>query len=183
MDYNTLLYEVKDHVGTITLNRPEQKNALNVELLSELFGLLQDIRRNEDIKILIITGKGNAFAAGADIKMFAGVKEAFEARSISIVNNPIHELPRLDIPVVAAVNGPALGGGCELALACDHCLASEKALFGQPEINLGLIPGSGGTQRLPRLIGVRRAMELLFTGDTINAEEAYRIGLVNKVVP
>jgi enoyl-CoA hydratase len=182
MNYETLIYEKENGVGTITLNRPKQKNAINDVMMSELFQLISNIAQDDEVRVVVITGGKDYFAAGADIRLVSTISSSFKAYDFSR-NSPIHELEELEKPVIAAISGIALGGGLELALACDLRIASETALFGQPEINLGIIPGSGGTQRLPRLVGLTKAKEMLFTGETINAQEAYRIGLVNKVVP
>jgi len=182
MRYENIIYEKEDGFAIITLNRPQRKNAINLELMKELLNALSEIKEDEEIRTAIITGAGDAFAAGADITMFDALTSPVKAWELSQGRNPIHEIERINKPFIAAINGLALGGGCELALACDLRIASEKAIFGQPEINLGLLPGAGGTQRLPRLVGLTKAKELLFTGDTISAEEAYRIGLVNRVV-
>jgi enoyl-CoA hydratase len=157
-------------------------NALSNEFLRELDLLIDDIKKDDEVRVLIITGDEKFFAVGADINELAGVitpKDAHLIEASSILN----KLENLEKPVIAAVSGPALGGGCELALACDIRIASENAIFGQPEIKIGVIPGGGGTQRLSRLIGLGKAKELLYTGDSIDAQEAYRIGLVNKLVP
>lgn len=182
MDYNNILYDVEEGLATITFNRPKVLNALNSELLDEFSSALEQISGDEDIRVLILTGAGEkAFVAGADIKelntLNALSAKLFSRKGLAIINK-IQELP---IPVIAAVNGFALGGGTEIALACDFIFASEKATFGQPEINLGLIPGFGGTQRLPRLVGINMAKELIFTGRMVPAEEALRIGLINRI--
>jgi enoyl-CoA hydratase len=178
-----LLFEVRDSIGFITLNRPKALNALNSALLNELGSLLDDIAKNDEIKVVILTGGGDkAFAAGADISEMAPMT-AMEGRKFSKNGmDSISKLETLPQPTIAAVHGFALGGGCELALACDLRIASTKAKFGQPEVNLGVTPGFGATQRLPRLIGPALAKELLLTGDMIGAERAYQIGLVNHVV-
>jgi len=181
-NYNTLTTEVLDRVLLIRINRPEALNALNIELIAELKELLDETCDDEEIGGLIITGAGEkAFAAGADIKEIAELNEV-NARNFAergqAVFQMIEDYPK---PVFAAVNGYALGGGCELAMAC-HCrVASNNALFGQPEVNLGLIPGYGGTQRLTQLVGKGRALELMLTGNSIDAAEAWRLGLVNHV--
>ncbi len=184
MAYQNLLFDVKEAVATITFNRPKALNALNVDLLKEFSQVLDEILQNEGIKVLILTGAGDkAFVAGADITelaTFSPLEAKLFARKGHDVFNKLQALP---IPVIAAVNGYALGGGNELALACDFIYASESAMFGLPEINLGLIPGFGGTQRLARLIGKNRAKEMIFTGKMISASEAKEIGLVNKVFP
>ena len=180
--YANLLFENNAGIGIVTLNRPKALNALNYEMLKELNSLLDIIEQDETIKVMIVTGAGEkAFVAGADIAEMQHLS-AIEGRTWGkfgqAVFNRIDNLPQ---PVIAAVNGFALGGGCELAMACDIRIASDKAKFGQPEVGLGIIPGFAGTQRLPRLVGKGRAKELLLTADIIDAQEAYRIGLVNKV--
>ncbi len=183
MAYENIIFDRKERIATITFNRPKALNALNGALLAELSQALDEIAADEDIRVLILTGAGDkSFVAGADITELAtfNVLQAknFAARGHAILN----KLQQLPIAVIAAVNGFALGGGTEIAIACDFIYASQNAKFGQPEINLGLIPGFGGTQRLPRLIGTNLAKELIFTGKMISAEEALRVGLVNKVV-
>lgn len=184
MVLNTVTYEKNEGIGIITLTRSKSMNAISREFISELDQLFDEIARDDEISAVIITGSEKVFCAGADIKEVCEIRSPMEAHlfvtSVQLVFNKIE---RLDKPVIAAVSGLALGGGCELALACDLRIAAENATFGQPEIKIGVIPGAGGTQRLPRLVGLGRAKELLFTGDTIDAQEAYRIGLVNKVVP
>lgn len=184
MAYENIIYEVKEGIATITFNRPKALNALNGALLAELSQALDEIAADEDIRVLILTGAGDkSFVAGADISelaTFDSLKaKAFGRRGHDIVN----KLQQLPIAVIAAVNGFALGGGTEISIACDFIYASENAKFGQPEINLGVIPGFGGTQRLPRLIGTNMAKELIYTGKMISAAEALQLGLVNKVVP
>ncbi len=180
--YTNLLFEVKDSIGMITLHRPKALNALNTELLQELSDLLDRIKEDTSIGIVIITGSGEkAFVAGADIAEMQPLT-AIEGRNFGKIGQDVfNKLESLPQPVIAAINGFALGGGCELAMACDIRIASEKAKFGQPEVSLGITPGFGGTQRLPRLVGKGRGKELIYTGDIIDAGEAYRIGLVNKV--
>ena len=180
--YNTLLLDLSERILTITLNRSEALNALNIELLSELQLALEAAYDNPDVGGIIITGSGQkAFAAGADIKEIAGLNELNARKFAERGQSLFATIESFEKPVVAAVNGYALGGGCELAMACHFRIASATAQFGQPEVNLGLIPGYGGTQRLTRLVGKGRAMEIMMTGNTINAEEALRIGLVNHV--
>jgi enoyl-CoA hydratase len=184
MAYENIMYEVKEGIATITFNRPKSLNALNGALLAEFSRALDEIAADEDIRMLILTGAGDkSFVAGADITelaTFDSLKaKAFARKGHDIIN----KLQALPIAVIAAVNGFALGGGTEIAIACDFIYASENAKFGQPEINLGVVPGFGGTQRLPRLIGTNMAKELIFTGKMISAEEALKLGLVNKVVP
>ncbi len=180
--YTNLLFEVKDSIGMITLHRPKALNALNTELLQELSDLLDRIKEDTSVGIVILTGSGEkSFVAGADIAEMQTLT-AIEGRKFGKIGQDVfNKLENLPQPVIAAINGFALGGGCELAMACDIRIASEKAKFGQPEVSLGITPGFGGTQRLPRLIGKGRAKELIYTGDIIDAGEAYRIGLVNKV--
>jgi enoyl-CoA hydratase len=150
----------------------------------EIRKALEDSAADPAVRVVILTGAGRAFCAGADIKEICEIRSPMEAHLfVTSVQRVFNKIERLDKPVIAAVSGLALGGGCELALACDLRIAAENATFGQPEIKIGVIPGAGGTQRLPRLVGLGRAKELLFTGDTIDAQEAYRIGLINKVVP
>lgn len=183
-EYQNLLYELDGGIGIITINRPKALNALNGATLHELDDLLDAIAQDSAVKVVIITGGGEkAFVAGADITEMQPMS-AIEGRNWGKLGQAVFDkLENLPQPVIAAVNGFALGGGCELAMACDIRIASERAKFGQPEVTLGITPGFAGTQRLPRLIGIGRAKELLFTGDMIDAAEAYRIGLVNKVVP
>jgi len=182
--YNTLLYEKEDGIGIITINRPEELNAQNSEMLAELTALLTDVEVDNEVRVIIITGSGDkAFIAGSDVREMLP-KTSITIREFHIANRMLLEkLERLPKPVIAAVNGFALGGGCELAMSCDLRIAAENARFGQPEINLGIIPGAGGTQRLVRLVGMTKAKELIYTGDLIDAKTALSIGLVNKVVP
>jgi len=182
--YNNILLEKEDNLATLTINRPKVMNALNFDTIREIETALESIKDDPEVKVLIITGAGDkAFVAGADIAFMQSLS-AVETRQLAAYGQKVFRMIELiEKPVIAAINGFALGGGCELAMACDIRLASENALFGQPEVNLGLTPGWGGTQRMPRLIGEGRAKELIFTGDTIKADEAYRIGLVNHVYP
>ncbi|HQF42723.1 MAG TPA: enoyl-CoA hydratase-related protein [Ignavibacteriaceae bacterium] len=184
MDYKNLLLDVNQNIGLITINRPDKLNALNHETVVELKDVLEKLESDENIFVVIITGSGEkAFVAGADISeinklnMLEGKKFAEFGQSVFSI------IEKFEKPVIAAVNGFALGGGCELALSCHIRLASENAKFGQPEVNLGIIPGYGGTQRLTRLINSGRAAEMILTADMIDANEAFRIGLVNKVYP
>lgn len=183
-EYKTLLYEKKEGIGTITINRPEALNALNTQVFKEIYSLLEEIEKDDGVKVVIITGKGDkAFVAGTDIKEMENLA-CNQARDLAMLaRKTIDKIEALKKPVIAAINGFALGGGCELAMACDLRIASEKAKLGQPEINLGIIPGSGGTQRLPRLIGSSRAKRLIFTGELVDAKTAHEIGLVDMVVP
>jgi len=183
MGLNTILYEKHDGVAFVTLNRPKSLNALCEELIGELGEVFQDIDKDRDTAAVIITGGPKAFAAGADIREIIQIGSPLSAHQfVTRIRAVFDRIEACSKPVIAAVAGYALGGGCELALACDIRIAADNALFGLPEIKLGLIPGGGGTQRLPRLIGPGRARELLFTGDSIDAQESYRIGLVNKIV-
>ena len=178
MDYENIILEKEENIAVITFNRPEAMNALNIQTRAEFAAATKLVEEDDAIKVLILTGSGKAFVAGSDIKEFHATT-SFAAHNIVRLGAIVEALSK---PVIAAVNGFCLGGGCEIAMACDLIIASEKAKFGQPEINLGIIPGGGGTQRLQRLIGVCRAKELIFTGDIIRADEADRIGLVNRVV-
>jgi enoyl-CoA hydratase len=183
MAYDTLLLDVRDRIATLTINRPGKLNALNDATIAEIGAAIDELMTNRDVGGVILTGAGRAFVAGADIAVLAaqGPVEARErARQGQQVFRRIETAPK---PVIAAVNGFALGGGCELAMACHVRLASEAAEFGQPEVKLGITPGFGGTQRLARLVGRGRALQLLLTGERIDAREALRIGLVNAVVP
>lgn len=184
MAYNYLLLEKENGIGILYINRPEAMNALNTGVLEEIILAVEEIAGDDEIKVLIITGAGDkAFVAGADIKEMSALT-GVEGREFGILGQlAFRSIEKLEKPVIAAVNGFALGGGCELAMAADIRLASEKARFGQPEVGLGITPGFGGTQRLPRLVGEGRAMELILSARVINAAEAYRIGLVNQVYP
>ena len=177
-----LLFE-KGEIATVTINRPKALNALNRTVVEGLAQVLRDVRRDPSIRVLIVTGAGDrAFVAGADIAAMAAMATVDGMEFCRLGHRVMATIEELPIPVIAAVNGFALGGGTELALGCDLIIASEKARFGQPEINLGLIPGFGGTQRLPHRIGQARARELILTGDMIDAKTALEWGLVNKVV-
>lgn len=182
--YKTLMYEKKENIGLLTINRPEKMNAISQELTAELSLLLDEIENDDELRVIVITGAGDkAFVAGADINELVD-RDARLGRRVSRERQEIFSrIENLHVPVIAAVNGYALGAGLELALACSIRICSEKAQFGAPEVKLGIIPGDGGTQRLPRLVGQGRAMEMIITGDFIDAQEAYRIGLVNKVFP
>ena len=183
MAYENLTFDVDERIATLTVNRPDKLNALNDATIEELGRAIDEVRSRDDIGGLIVTGAGRAFIAGADISELAG-KSATEAMALSLKGQGIfRKFETSPKPVIAAVNGFALGGGCELALACHIRIASEKAKFGQPEVKLGTLPGYGGTQRLPRLIGKGRAIQLTLTAEMVDAAEAYRLGLVNKVVP
>lgn len=184
MEYTNLLLEHHGKVAILTINRPKALNALNSDTLTELSTALDELGRDSSVKVVIITGSGEkAFIAGADISQMKDFNALEGRRFGQLGQATFRKLELLPQPVIAAVNGFALGGGCELAMACDIRLASGNAKFGQPEVTLGLTAGFGGTQRLPRLVGTGLASELLFTGDIIDAQEAYRIGLVNRVYP
>lgn len=182
-DYKTIMIEVKGAICTLTINRPEALNALSSLVLSELSMVLDKIASTPSIRVLVITGAGRSFVAGADISEMSSFTPE-EALNFGRIGSAVfRKIELLPIPVIAAINGFALGGGCELALACDIRYASEKAKFGQPEVGLGITPGFSGTQRLPRLVGQGVASELIFTARVIRGNEAFGIGLVNKVVP
>ena len=184
MAYNNLIVEKADGIAIVTINRPKSLNALNSETLAELNAAFQDVEADDAVKVMILTGSGEkSFVAGADIsEMVNGT--APEGRKMGLLaREAFKRLEDMEKPTIAAVNGFALGGGCEISMACDVTVASENAKFGQPECGLGILPGFGGTQRLPRLVGKKRAKELIFTCDMIDAQEAYRIGLANHVVP
>ena len=184
MTYQYIIYEKSDGVATITLNRPDALNAWSTELAQEFLQAMHDARNDETVKAVIVTGAGEkAFSAGADIKAMRGMT-ALKARDLSNMGYKIcNTIERIDKPVIAALNGYALGGGMEVSMACDFRIASDKARMGQTEVNIGLIPGWGGTQRLTRLVGKARAKELVYTGKMINADTAHQWGLVNMVVP
>jgi enoyl-CoA hydratase len=180
--YQNLTVAIDERIATLTVNRPDKLNALNAATIGELGAAIDDLRERPDVAGIILTGAGRAFVAGADIGELASqTPDAARARALrgQAIFRRFETSPK---PVIAAVNGFALGGGCELALACHVRIASEAAKFGQPEVKLGLIPGYGGTQRLPRLVGRGRALQLLLTGEIIDAAEAFRLGLVNRVV-
>jgi enoyl-CoA hydratase len=181
--YETLLLERRDRVAIITVNRPDKRNALNIKTREEGAALLEELRNDDSVGVVVFTGAGDkAFIAGADIGEFAG-RTAMMQRDVMTARSLFTAFDTFPKPVIAMINGYCLGGGCELALACDIRIASETASFGQPEINLGIIPGGGGTQRLTRLVGEGKAMELILSGDIIDAKAAYEIGLVNHVFP
>jgi len=184
MSYENILYEKKGRIGLVTINRPKVLNALNTATMDELRRLVLEIRHDDSVGAVIFTGSGDkAFVAGADIKEFLELN-AEGGRRFSVSGQHVFRLiEKLGKPSIAAINGFALGGGCELALSCSMRIASENAKLGQPELNLGLIPGYGGTQRLARLVGRGIAMELILSGKFVDAQEAFRIGLVNKVTP
>jgi len=184
MGFQTIELQTEGGIATVTLNRLKALNALNLAMVGELEQAVQQIREDPAIRVVVITGAGDkAFAAGADITEFKTMSPVDAWMFTQQVQRVYMEIERLPKPVIAAVNGYALGGGCELMMACDIVYASDRAKIGQPEINLGIIPGAGGTQRLSRLIGKQRAKELVLTGDLIGAEEAWNLGLLNRVVP
>ncbi|GAA4737746.1 enoyl-CoA hydratase/isomerase family protein [Flavisolibacter ginsenosidimutans] len=182
--YTTLLTSLDNNIFTVTINRPDKLNALNKDVMNDLDKILDEIESNAQIKAVILTGAGQkGFVAGADIGEFVGLSKE-EGKALAKKGQDIFfKIENSSKPIIAAVNGFALGGGCELAMACHFRIASENARFGQPEVNLGLIPGYGGTQRLVQLIGKGRALELLMTGNIIDAQAALQYGLVNHVVP
>ena len=181
MSYQNILVTKEGAIGIIQLNRPKLLNALNFELMTELVNALEELDREAAVKVMILTGGERAFAAGADLA------EMSQATPVDLVLGRRFELwdriRKISKPIIAAVSGYCLGGGNELAMNCDLIVASETATFGQPEVNVGIIPGAGGTQRLPRVVGKYKAMEMILTGKSISADEAYRVGLVNHVVP
>ena len=181
--YEMILVERRERVAIITINRPEKRNALNIQTRAEGAAVLDELRADDSVRVVVFTGAGDkAFIAGADIAEFAG-RTSLSQRAIMLERGLFNAIDTFPKPVIAMVNGYCLGGGCELALACDIRIASDNASFGQPEINLGIMPGGGGTQRLTRLVGEGKAMEMILTGEIINAQEAFRLGLVNQVVP
>ena len=182
MTFETVLIDTSDNICTITLNRPESLNALNFQLMKDLANALQEADKKKDVRVIIITGSDKAFAAGADIKEMAE-KNSVEMFLSNFFGDEHNVIAGIRKPIIAAVSGYALGGGCELAMMCDLIIASESARFGQPEINLGVMPGIGGTQRLTRAIGKSKAMEMNLTGRFMDANEAERSGLVSRVVP
>jgi len=179
-----LTCDIDNHIALVTINRPDKLNALNAEVKNEMESLFTDLKSNDDVYVVILTGAGEkSFVAGTDISELLDLNEDSGKEFAEGGQDIFSLIENLGKPVIAAVNGFALGGGCELALACTIRIASDNARFGQPEVNLGIIPGYGGTQRLARLVGKGIAHEMILTGNHINADEAYRIGLVNKVVP
>ena len=181
MDFKNLLIEKNEGTCTVRINNPQTLNALNAEVLNDLEAAFDQIREDNEVQVVVLTGEGKAFVAGADIAYMRDLDPSGAKKFSEDGSRLFRKIETLNKVVIAAVNGYALGGGCELAMACDIRIASVKAKFGQPEVGLGVIPGFSGTQRLARLVGLGRAKELIFTGGHIDAEEAYRIGLVNKV--
>ncbi len=184
MEYANLLVSTSDRIATVTINRPGSLNALNMATIRELSAALDEIAGREDVGVVLLTGGGEkAFVAGADISEMRDFTPVQAYEFVILGQGVLEKIERLPQPVIGVVNGFALGGGCELAMACDFLIAAETAKFGQPEVNLGIIPGFGGTQRLPRLVGRNLAKELVLTGAMISAQRALEIGLVNRVVP
>lgn len=181
--YSTLLSEISNGICTITINRPDKLNALNTNVMTELSRAIDDVYSNPQIKSVVITGAGKAFVAGADISEFLGLSTEDGMAMAKKGQDLFFRIENSFKPIIAAVNGFALGGGCELAMACHFRIASENAKFGQPEVNLGLVPGYGGTQRLTQLIGKGRSLELLMSGNLIDAKTALQYGLVNHISP
>lgn len=184
MDYRNLIVDVSDRIATVTIHRPKSLNALNPETARELDSVFSEIAGRQDIGVVLLTGSGEkAFVAGADISEMREFTPLQALEFSRFGQKVLEKIERLPQPVIGVINGFALGGGCELAMACDLLVVSDNAKFGQPEVNLGIIPGWGGTQRLPRLVGRNLAKELVLTGEWISAARAYEIGLVNRVVP
>ena len=184
MNYENILFEIHEKVGVLTFNRPKALNALSAATLDEVADVIENVARNDSIRVLILTGAGDkAFVAGADINEFKGLNPLSARLFAEKGQGILFDIERLPKPVIACVNGFALGGGCEISMACDFIYASDKARFGQPEVNLGLIPGFGGTQRLSRLVGRAKAKELCMTGEMIDAQQGKELGLVAKVFP
>ncbi len=184
MEYKNIMFGVEDSVAVVTLNRPEVLNALNEETMKELGSAMSECKQDGTVRVVILTGVGDkAFIAGADINEFVGKSPAMIMDFAELGHNVVRIMETMGKPIVAAVNGYALGGGLEISMACDMRFASDKARFGQPEILLGLIPGMGGTQRLSRLVGIGLARELIMSGEQVTAQRAYEIGLVNRVFP
>lgn len=180
--YKNIIYDVKDLIATVKVNRPEAMNALNYDTLEELYMAFKEIEKDSSVRSVIVTGEGKAFVAGADIAAMSEMSAAEGREMMKKGHQLMNFMETIEKPVIAAVNGFALGGGCELALACDFRIASEKAKFGQPEVGLGIIPGFGGTQRLPRLVGKSRGKMLIMTGDIVGAKEALDMGLCDMLV-
>jgi enoyl-CoA hydratase len=182
MVYKYIITEKAEKMGFVKINRPDVYNAVNVEAILEIENAMHEFNNDDGVRVVVITGEGKSFVSGSDISKLVEM-DSLKAREYSQIGQRVLDfVEKMEKPVIAAVNGFALGSGCEIAMACDIRIASEKAKFGQPEVKLGLIPGHAGTQRLARLVGLAKAKELIFTGEMIDAQEALRIGLVNKVV-
>jgi enoyl-CoA hydratase len=182
MSYEYIVVEKAERIGYVKVNRPDVYNAVNLDAIVELESIMHSLAEDDEVMVIIITGEGKAFVSGSDISKLVEMN-SIKAREYSQIGQRVLSfIENMEKPVIAAVNGFALGSGCELAMACDIRIASEKAKFGQPEVKLGLIPGHAGTQRLARLVGTAKAKELIFTGEMIDAQEAFRIGLVNRIV-
>jgi enoyl-CoA hydratase/carnithine racemase len=181
--YETLLVEQRQQIIYVTLNRPASLNALNITLRNDLKQCFTDVQAKRDVRVVVITGAGRAFCAGADIKEWREPTSVVEDRDERLRRNFWQAMSQCEVPIIAAINGYALGGGCELAMCCDIRIASDRAQLGLTEVTLGIIPGGGGTQRLPRLVGQGKALELILSGRRIDASEALRLGLVEQVVP
>lgn len=183
MDHQSVSYTIDGSVATVVINHPPA-NTLSTQVMDALEHVVDELAAQDDVKTVVITGAGSFFIAGADIREISSIQSAAQGEAVTRKGQSIlHKIESLSKPVIAAINGTCLGGGLELAMACHLRVASERARFGQPEINLGIIPGFGGTQRLPRLVGKAKAIEMILTGDMINAQEARTLGLVNQVVP
>lgn len=182
MDYKFLKEELKDNILVLTIDKQKSLNALNSEVIKELDTFFTEVRKRDEVSVIILTGAGKAFVAGADISEMSSLSASEGSAFAKAGMDAFLKIEKLNKPVIAAVNGFALGGGCELSLSCDIRIASTKAKFGQPEVGLGITPGFGGTQRLARAIGLSKAKELIYTAEVISADEAYRCGLVSKVV-
>lgn len=184
MEYKNILLSAEGEIGILTINRPKALNALNIETLQDIQMGIREVKENPALRVLILTGAGDkAFVAGADISEMRGMNPIEAVNFSKMGHRTLNMIQDLDRPVIAAVNGFALGGGTEIAIACDFIYASENARFGQPEVTLGIFPGFGGTQRLPRLIGKGKAKELILTGKMITAQEAFQMGIVNRIFP
>ncbi|MGD0711074.1 MAG: enoyl-CoA hydratase-related protein [Bacteroidales bacterium] len=182
MNYEILKHEIREGIAIVTINRPQAMNALNSRFFAEMNELLNEFENRKDIRVMILTGEGKAFAAGADIAEMVDMNSEQGKKFSKVGQDVYNKMGTVSFPIIGAINGFSLGGGCELGMGCDIRIASTLAKFGQPEVNLGLIPGYAGTQRLPRYIGLNNALYLLLTADMITAEEALRLGLVQKVV-
>lgn len=183
MEFQNIIYRKEGNVGILSINNPKSLNALNSAVLKEMNTAIDMLEADEDVNVLVITGEGKAFVAGADIEEMKNLNSEEARKFAKIGSDVFRKIELMEKPVIAAVNGYALGGGCELAMSCDIRIASEKAKLGLPEVGLGITPGFSGTLRLPRLVGIAKAKELIYTGNIISAEDAEKIGLVNKVVP